>query len=262
MNFAEYCALPELNWSWLKEMEVSPKRCKWRADHPRKDTPAFKLGRAIHCAVLEPKRFELDYAVKPEGLRLSSLEGKDWKILANDREPVSDVVERCAKSVHEHVEAIKLLKNCRTEETIQWVDQRTGVACKARMDSVSVSPSAFVDLKKCRDLAWFERDARKFLYHGQIAWYFDGAVAASVLPHDAKPYIIAVEDHDECDVLVYPIRDETLNKGRALCRRLLDLWVQCMETGLWPGRGPALTRFELPVFAEDAAAGMHEPEGW
>lgn len=257
MNFAEYCASPQMNWSSLKEMAVSPKRYKWRTEHPPPDKPDFKLGRAIHCAWLEPGRFETGYVVKPEGLKLGTHEGKDWKILAGDREVTTAVVPQCVLSLKEHTEAAKLLKGCRTEETIQWVDQRTGVACKARHDIIGVD--YFADLKKCRDLAWFEKDAAKFLYHGQIAWYLDGAVAAGALPYDAKAFIIAVEDHDECDVIVYPVGEENLNKGRALYRRLLDLWVQCTETGLWPGRSPGLKKLELPVYAE---AGMHEPEGW
>ena len=45
----------------------------------------------------------------------------------------------------------------------------------------AVAPDRVVDLKTTRDMSKFPRDAANLLYHGQMAWYLDGAIAASAL---------------------------------------------------------------------------------
>lgn len=61
-----YAAIEALNWSTLKHIAVSPRMLKWRTEHPRPETPALRLGTAIHCAILEPERFKADYISEPD----------------------------------------------------------------------------------------------------------------------------------------------------------------------------------------------------
>jgi hypothetical protein len=61
-----YAAIPAINWSTLKYLDVSPRMLRWRVEHPRHDTDALDLGRAIHCAILEPERFASEYIAEPD----------------------------------------------------------------------------------------------------------------------------------------------------------------------------------------------------
>lgn len=70
LSFADYCSIPAINKSGLDELERSPLHY-WSAyldpkREPRKETPAMRLGTAIHTAVLEPKRFAEEYRAMPE----------------------------------------------------------------------------------------------------------------------------------------------------------------------------------------------------
>ena len=65
MNNSDYFAMPGLSYSGIKDLLVSPLHYWHRNVNPereeRKETPAMRLGSALHCAVLEPKRFEQQY---------------------------------------------------------------------------------------------------------------------------------------------------------------------------------------------------------
>jgi exodeoxyribonuclease VIII len=62
---AEYRAAHGLNWSRLKVLDKSPLHYKHALENPRADTPALSLGRAFHCALLEPDRYAAEYRVWP-----------------------------------------------------------------------------------------------------------------------------------------------------------------------------------------------------
>ena len=257
--FEAYLSIPAMNWSSLKSMVVSPRLYEYRTEHERKDTASFHLGRAIHCAVVEPEALEERHPTFPGKVR----RGKVWdawdaehpcveSITATEREKMLT----CAKAVREHAGAFGLLDGARTEQTTLWTDAVTGIKCKARLDALK--PTLMADLKSCRGLRYFRSDASKYLYHGQIAWYFDGAVAAKVLPPDAEAYIIAVStsDEDAFDVRADLLPDEFLDAGRRLYRRLLDEWVECKEANLWPGQFPGIGELRPTHWA----AGMEQDE--
>jgi exodeoxyribonuclease VIII len=67
MPEARYFALDAINSSLLKIMGRSPAHCKSAIDGtaPRRETEAQKVGRMIHCAALEPERFESAYCKSP-----------------------------------------------------------------------------------------------------------------------------------------------------------------------------------------------------
>jgi len=257
VNFDDYRALPAMNWSRLKDIHTSPKLFKFREDHPRKDTASLSNGRLIHMAVLEPERFAATVAVKPEGMSLAKKDGKAWKASQEGKQIADPVVVLCANAVLADPEASKLITLCRTEQTVQWVDQYTGAHCKARLDMLG--EDFFGDLKTCRDLQWFadwnnddaprKLDAEKMLYYGQTAWYHNGAVASEVMPHDGETYLVVVETQEPYDVAVLRASQGTMDKGRVLCRSLLGLWQQCSEVDLWPGISPTVTDWELSSWA-------------
>jgi hypothetical protein len=250
-----YDAIEALNWSSLREMDSSPLHYRWRQDHPREDTPSMLLGRAIHCAILEPESFESRYLVRPEGLDGRTKEGKAWiaDAAASGREVLTtdqgETVARCAASVLGHPECARLLSGTRREEVVTWTDPETGVACKGRLDAIA--PDRLIDLKTCRDLGRLERDAYEYRYHGQLAWYLHGAETVGLLHDDAEVYLLAAETSEPYDCGALRVLPCVLDSGDRLWRRLLGLWLACRETGLWPGRYPALGALDLPRWARD-----------
>ena len=59
---AEYDAIEAISITRLKELRRSPQHYRYALEHP-KHTDALTLGIATHVAVLEPERFERDFAI-------------------------------------------------------------------------------------------------------------------------------------------------------------------------------------------------------
>lgn len=279
--------MKRLNWSTLKHIAVSPALLKWRVEHPRPDTPALRLGRAIHCAILEPDKFDGRWIVpnkcgvpKKAGgkcenpgvllhrgwwyCRLKNhapIEHKDVDELPEGTEILTqedmELAKTCGRNVLEHKIAGPMLQGGKCEESIEWEDPLTGIACRGRLDCLK--PEEVVDVKSSRKETprEFELDAARNLYHGQIAWYHDGAIAAGRLPKDAaNPVIIMVSTVEPYDVAVLGITQPTLEAGRNLYKSLIRKYAECQDAEYWPGIGPDLMSLELPRWAE----GMEVPE--
>lgn len=51
---------------------------------------AMTFGSALHCKILEPDQFDSRFIVKPEGLNLTTKEGREWKESVADRKIVNN----------------------------------------------------------------------------------------------------------------------------------------------------------------------------
>lgn len=253
-----YSAVDGLNWSTLRHLATSAKLLRWRVDHPREDTDALELGRAIHCATLEPDRWPRAYVARPSFGDGRTKDAKAAKAAWMATIPAGcevldaethELAERCAFAINAHPAASRLLRAGRAEEIVQWTDHELGVKCKARLDYIT--PAHMLDLKSTRrtTIRDMTRDVATLLYHGQLAWYFDGAVAARVLPPDAEVYAVAAQTVEPFDVVVFRVGVEALGVGRRLCRSLLEMYVACESSGWWPGLAPEVIPLQLPTWA-------------
>lgn len=265
----DYASIEALNWSTLRHLATSPRLLRWRAEHPREDSTALRVGRAIHCAVLEPERFDAAYIVAPKVDKRTKAGKAEWAAFVVESTAsgaeILDAEEhalavRCAEAVRSHPRARDLLRGGRAEETITWTDPETGIRCKARADWIT--PNYILDLKSTRatSIAQINAEIARYLYHGQLAYYHDGAITARVLPESADgPYVLAVQTVEPYDVVPVRIVAGDLATGRALYRSLLRQYAQCSAADWWPGLAPDVIDSDLPRWA---AAGESEEGDW
>lgn len=247
MNFSEYSQIPAVNFSTLKEMARSPKAYQHRLTHPREDTAAMALGRAVHTAVLEADRLPLEYAVW-EGRRGTN-DFKDFVLAQGARQilTVADYAHILAirDAVHAHPVAGKLLVKGKPEETADWRDRATGLACKCRIDFLS--SRYLIDLKTTRSIEpWsFAGDAARLKYVHQLAYYRRGLIG------DRAVRIIAVESEPPHDVAVYKVPESLLCAADVEIDDLLARVVECTASGIWPGAYPEPVELDVPGWAFD-----------
>ena len=74
LPFTDYCALFAVNNSLLKVLDTSPAALVAHLRSGVKDRDTLRYGRLFHTLVLEPERFEADYAMFHGKTRA----GKDW----------------------------------------------------------------------------------------------------------------------------------------------------------------------------------------
>lgn len=238
-TFAEYKQIEAVNWSSLKHMRRSPLHFKAALEADRRDTPALRLGRAVHTAVFEPERLMRATAVWEGGDR----RGKDWdrfKVLHAHQEILKvEEAERVIEirdAVRSAPSVMPYLATGDPEHTILWRDQRSQVQCKGRLDWAS--DACVLDLKTARnatDPRAFALDAFKLGYFHQLAFYQRGLATIRGMAEGPPALVVAVEPEPPHDVVLYRLSEDALHFVNQHIDELLAKVVNCRETNTWPG---------------------------
>lgn len=245
LTHRQYSRLPGVSASQLRTLrQGSPAHLRHYLDSPDEDTASRGVLRAIHAAVLEPQRFELDFAVYG-GDRRAGNAWTAWKAAQADHTiltaPEAAHVSAVSSAVLAHPLAGPMLTRYGVSELSgTWTDQRTGLPCRLRIDRLQrLSTTAFrvIDLKTVSS-----NEAHKIRsvvsqqgWHIQLAHYMAGvsAVTPTAVVHGA---LITVEDSAPYDVAVWclgPAEELVATQERD---GLLDTYAACLASGVWPGR--------------------------
>lgn len=247
--FSDYAAISAVNWSTLKLMRKSPLHYRHALLHRRADTSYFAKGRAIHAMLFEPDRFDADFAVF-EGSRRA---GKVWDEFetANDGKTILkreefEVCYAAALAVRSSPLMAGYLREGAAEQTIQWTDRETRLACKGRIDWLA--PRVLVDLKSTADaeLRQVQQATARFDYHCQLAFYRRGLRALGI--EVDRVVMVSVERDAPHDVTVAQLDEDSLYLGDEELTELLRRVAQCRETGQWPGRYQQEQVLTLPTW--------------
>lgn len=248
MMYQRYHDIEATRASELKAIAKSP----LHYEHLRKtpmDADYLRLGSAVHTAVLEPELFGTEYVIYSGGVR----NGKKWSTFKEEHAHRVILTEKqmtdallMATAVRKHAIAGPLLRSGVPEQVAEWVDERTGVACKARVDWLN---DCHVSLKTTAETVpyRFNQQAARLKYHLTEAFHSDGLLAVTGERRPVK--IIAVESKPPHDVAVYHVPEEVIAYGREAYEDALDLLIQCRESGDWPGVCPEEETLTLPVWA-------------
>lgn len=250
MTNAEYHAHPAVSKSNLDKIQKSPAHYKWARENPQDPTPAMRIGTLTHMAVLEPDKFADDCVVIPTMDRRTKAGKELWEQFQADH-PTQELLTNdehtrimaIRDAVYAHPLARKLLdKIARVEASTFWTDSATGVECKCRPDAI-LTNGMLIDLKTTQDAGpEFHRSVSKYRYHVQAAYYGDGMGGM-----DQYPMIfIAVETSGPHLVSCHSIAPDTLMAGREAYRRNLETYLECFQSGEWPGYPTTINQIELP----------------
>ena len=242
MTETEYRAHPGVNQSTLWEMRKSPAHYRYALEHPETDTPALRMGKALHAAVLQPESFKKDYTVLPDHINRRTKAGQEeyLSMLAAGKTILTVEewarIEAMAQAIRTDAAAAELLTDCRTEVPIFWDDQQTGIQCKARLDAYK--PGIIVDVKSCESAATndFLRKALHYGYDLQAAHYTRGAEAV-FQQGEPEFFFVAVEKAPPYAVNVLHASVTFIDRGAWRLIGFLEKLKHCRETGTWPGYG-------------------------
>jgi hypothetical protein len=246
MNAEKYDQIDALNWSTLKLMENTPARARHLFDHPEeiRDKAAYVSGRAVHCKILEPARFEHEYICQPDfgdGRTKAAKQAKaEWLLSIPDGAQVISeadfrMAERCSDYASSDDELRSIFTGGEYEKIVTW--ETAGLKCKGRVDFLK---DRIVDLKMTRhdSVDAILRDAEKYNYHGQVAWYHDGCVRAGLISGKVLPLLVFIHaSHGSAfvDKLVLDMVYGTYEDGCRKYKKYLSRYMDCTEAGWWPG---------------------------
>lgn len=260
MPEAEYHALPHCSNSRLTILQDrSPAHVLASMQVTRKDTDELLLGRAIHCAVLEPDRFPSSYVrgVAGDGRTKAVQEARaalvaeypGATVLKPDHFEIA-IAARDAVRAHPTAAAL-LARVADTEVTAIWEEpEHEQLPCKLRADGLAPSIEAVVDLKTTTNASRdaFEKSIWNYGYARQAVFYRRGLAAAGA-DGFSHHVIIAVEKEPPFAVAVYELLPEAEEAAAQQLRRLLPLYARCWKANEWPAYPTEITYIGLPAWA-------------
>lgn len=243
-----------LSSGMLKEFRLCPAHYRdiVMGTAEKRDSDAFRFGRAVHKLVLEGENaFRAAFAVGgpvngktgrtfaagarafAEWLRENGLERH--AVLTPEE---AAAMRRMRDAALRHGEIARLFAAGWPERTVRadWL----GVACQARLDWLR-SDGVIVDLKTVEDLSRFEGDARRFGYLHQFAFYRDVVRAAG--GGETEMIVVALEKKPPWRAGVWRFSAETLEPCARQNRDALALLIRCREENRWPTGYEATRQF-------------------
>ncbi len=256
LSQTEYRGLDAIGKSDLDLIAKSPAHFKCAV---REETAAMSLGSAVHCAVLEPDRFAVEYVGAPDCDKRTRKGKEQWDAFEADNAGKTvlthDDAVLCtsiAESVRSHPRVAQFLSAGQPEVSALWLDSEFQARCRARYDWLT--PDGWIlDLKTTQDAspAGFAKSCANFRYHVQNAWYLDAYQAASAdLP--AGFVFVAVEKTPPYAVALYELDGEAADYGRRLARRDLARYATARDLDVWPGYPDEIQPLSLPRWAFNA----------
>ena len=233
---------------------------------PPEESGAFRLGSAVHCAVLEEKEFASRYVLKPDCDRRTK-EGKiqfaefsaqhAGKTLLDADEMAQVVAMR--EAVAAHPIASQLLGDGHAEMTWRKEQSNALGALQCRTDWFSSfgceltggEPYA-LDLKTVESLDSdafrnFERAAFSYGYHRQAGFYLPLINEIYQRPV-SRIFYVAVEKCEPYGVAVYKLADDAIARGQD--ENIADLvrLRRSLETNDWPNIELTVHELKLPAW--------------
>lgn len=266
ISSSAYDGHPGLNWSKLKHLRTSGLHFDHAQKTEREDTEALAMGRAVHCAILEPEHFPARFVTYTESKSKGEGARKRWEAFqAENADKTILSAEDHAKvwaihsAVMAHPECQKVLSSgAFTEVPIAWTHP-SGLLCKSRLDLIT-GDAALVDLKTARGISYraLQAQAWSLGYFHQFAFYRRAlAFALGKEPEAIPVYAIAVESGSPHDVGVFAVCPESLAFADIDVGELCAKYLRCAERGEWLGQYPEIAELAAPdwVLRDDTEDG-------
>lgn len=220
----------------------------WNPDRepPEENTDALRLGKAAHVLAFQPDLFSEQFVISPHA-EFRSGEAKAWKsaTLASGKLPLKEEemsrLLRMADVLRKDPDASKLFQNGLPEMSFMAKDEATGIWLLTRPDfTPGSSGRGICDYKTTADgsFAAFGRAAFNYGYDIQAALALDVVAQAT---GEMRPcfWIISQEKEAPFAVSVHRFEPDQILHAKRRIRDLLDQIARCLESGVWPGYGPA-----------------------
>jgi hypothetical protein len=217
--------------------------------------PQFDVGKAFHVKVLgdgaEVVVVDADSWRSTDArlARDAAYEAGKVPLLASD----AAVVEAMSAAVKAHDTAPLLFQGGASEVSAFWVDESTGVQCKARFDYLpEPTPGRRLivpDLKSAvsADPGEFSRAAARYGYVMQQCHYSSALRHLGIDPSPAFLFVVVEKDAPHLVNVGQFAAKEDIHFTAAALDKALRLYRECLATDTWPG-WPGVTDLTLPTW--------------
>lgn len=287
------CIGPSISSSGLRKIELlSPWHFWSQSDlnehrYPEPETSdALILGRAAHCLILGDEVFDERFVYVPGNaprkptpqqieayaqgrgteVGIKSVEfWREYEQRAAGRDFLTEAqvekIQYMADNLRRSPEAMQALTGGMTEVSLIWEDPETGVWLKSRPDVIPDNGFDASDLKtftpRHSNLVFAAQKA--VTEHGYAMQMALASMGAEVVFGTPTSEFILIFVQTTAPYCVIPIRldPESLHIGKILCRRAINKFAKCLETGNWPGPVEGIVDYTTPPSLAERA---YQPE--
>jgi len=212
------------------------------------ESEALRFGIVAHYAILEGNKYKKLFYQRPEGMKLTTKEGKAWLEDHSDKPNVSwedgQHLLGMVEAVRRHPFAKRVLSSGKPEQSLFAIDDQDTLR-KSRLDTLT-DGNVLPDLKTCMSASndFFERQILRLSYHVRAAYYLDNC---RLLNMDKEHFMfILVEKTPPYAVRCLRMDGDCVTWGRKLYQADLQTWRQCLANDEWPGYEDSYSDVALP----------------
>lgn len=252
-------------------IEQTPAHLRHSFTAPRETTANMLLGTAVHTLVLEPEKFDSEFAIsqKFDGRTNAGKAAKaNFKAGAVGKtiltEDIAEKARAMAASVLEYGNNRLLLEDAVSESSVYWWyksmdaddDSRYKIMAKVRPDIICRDHPVIIDLKTTADasITGFIKSIQNFYYHVSAAMYLEGVNQCQPLLEEMRHFaytkfvFICVENFEPYLCSSYELNPEYLELGKAIYRNCMRKLRDGIEND-WPGYPEEIRIIEPPGWA-------------
>lgn len=257
------CSVPSLSASLAHILTIDSPLHAYTA-HPklnpnfqREDEDKFSVGTAAHALLLQGD--EIAEVLDFPDMRTKDAKAARDEARANGRLPllakhwdgVRAMVEAARAQLIAHRADPPLFRDGKAEQTLVW-EEDGGVVCRARLDWLRDDRQTIDDYKSTGASANPERWVRTLFGIGadvQAAFYLRGLKATSGVG-DADFRWAVQETFPPYALSVVAPGPAVLEIGDAKVEYALNVWRECLSSGVWPAYPSRVCFAELPAYEE------------
>lgn len=257
-----YHADEGISSSGIKELIKSPAHYQAYLKADKKPTPEMVFGTLVHTLVLEPEKFEQEFAVGDFNVR----RGKEYDkcVEENPGKNIISKEEYDRGLVVQEAVILEVSKNKNLERLLQghkelsfyWKDEKTGILCKCRTD-VLTPFGAINDVKTSYDASFdaFQNQMVKLSYFVSAAFYLRGVretMRQSEWNLGVAPKVFSftvIESKEPHAIATYYLDEKSIQMGDMLIDKALASLADAEKTNEWPSYSRQIIQMGLPSWA-------------
>lgn len=237
----EYHSTSAISSSQLQHILKSPKHFLHHRQSESKVSRAFDFGTLVHDVVLEDAKYIPQPEFGDQRVKANKEAKAEWLETVKGKKTCPQYDYNAVQTILENIDknptARELVKNSIKEVSHYYKEKTTNWSFKARPDGYIIDEVLW-DLKTTSKIApgGFKYDIQNLNYDMRLMFYQD---ALTYFQAQVKEVLIlAVENVEPFDVVVYKLSNEILDSGSSKYQWGLQSLKSCTETGSWPGISP------------------------
>lgn len=256
----EYRKWDCFSYSMVRATLVSQKELDYYINTPVKESDQMLFGNLLEMILLEPDLFDSTYVVAPvhfltpTGRVKDTKESRPWVELQKSKglqiitPDIYNSVHEAKKGVLSNTEAFNSLQDCKTQVSIVWTHESTGVQCKGRIDILR--EDEIIDLKttdSIDQLKWSKK-IHDFKYHVQAAMYCDGyqkLTKGAMLPYN----FIVAQNRGPYDCVFNELDEQAIITGRCIYEQALAKYKAYQSSEIITGYSNVREPINVPLWA-------------